>query len=86
MASLAVQRATEGIGPQMKRYHAFWENPYGHERQYKAFDDEAGVLELVAASEVEDSDVRGLSVIWGELLEFEPYERVKSYRVKAVKE
>jgi hypothetical protein len=74
-----------------QQYHAFWYQPVGMVDRYEAFDAIEPVLKLVHEAEqtkrmYADPDaygrVGGLRVIYGELLEFEPAEVVKTYRIK----
>ena len=68
-----------------KQYHCFWINPHGMQREYKVFDDEAAVLELVKENEKpqdEYRNVNGLVVIYGVKVEFEPAVVVQSYKIK----
>ena len=54
-------------------------------RRHEAFDDLPKVLELVKEDTLPEGDgykVRGLKVIYGEQLEFEPATVVETYRVK----
>lgn len=69
----------------MNAYHCFWTNPYGMQPMYREIHDTAEMLELVRKSrlrEDECSEVRSLTVVWGERLDFEPVEVVTGWRVK----
>ena len=68
-----------------KRFFAFYTEPVGARRVMKEFDDEVAVLALVQEAnkpEHEYRSVSGLIVIYGERLEFEPYEKVTAWRVR----
>lgn len=66
------------------KFHAFWVNPYHMTRETAEFEADAleSVLALVKKNATEDDNVRGLVVIWGERLEFEPATVVQTYRIK----
>jgi hypothetical protein len=69
-----------------KKYHVFWCEPYGNTRRYEAFGEIEPVLRLVKADydhrQGKYSNVAGLRVVYGELLEFEPCEVVTTFMVK----
>ena len=79
----AVAAGADG-GQLSEQWHCFWVNPYGMHHEYKAFDDIGPVLALVGKNNQEygSSPVCNLRVVYGELLEFEPTEVVKSWKVK----
>lgn len=69
-------------------YHMFWLEPVGQVRRYEATDDLSVVQEMVRKANADERDeysnVAGLKVIYGRLLEFEPAEIIKSWRVKGI--
>ena len=70
----------------MKIYHCFWREPIGNAYKYEATEDLDRVQALVTAnadySSAEFSNVSGLRVIYGELLEFEPAQVVTKWKIK----
>ncbi len=67
----------------MDRFHCFYTDPAFREPKHVSHDQLQPVLDLVKENAKEHSgNVRGLKVIWGEELEFEPCEVVQTYRVK----
>jgi len=74
-----------------KRYHCFYIEPVGYDTKYVAHDKIEPVLALVKEDErgkdpADYSNVRGLKVVFGHLLEFEPATVVETYRVKEINE
>jgi hypothetical protein len=67
-----------------KKYHAFYIWAYGYESRYECLDNEKDMLELVRKAREPDDNhgYRNLRIIYGDLLEFEPIEIVKSWKVK----
>ena len=67
-------------------YHMFWTEPVGGINRYEATADLSVVQEMVRMANSDDRDeytnVASLKVIYGRLLEFEPAEIVKTWRVK----
>lgn len=67
----------------LRRYHCFYYEPIGMDHKHVVFDTEEEMLELVhKANEPNNYAVAGLSVVLGFELRFEPYEKVKSWRIK----
>jgi len=64
------------------KYFASYRNAYGNSHELKEFDKLDDVLALVKRADDEFQGIRQLVVIYGEQLEFEPCEIVKSYRIK----
>jgi hypothetical protein len=63
-------------------YHVFYVWAYGNHPRYESFHDKIKLLEFVSKAKLEDSGYRDLYVIQGTLLEFEPCEVVKTWKVK----
>lgn len=69
----------------MKCFHCFWIEPVGMKKQYKLIESEAEVLELIRQAipaPHEYSNIADLVIIFGERVEWEPAEWVKSFKLK----
>ena len=64
------------------KFYAFYTWVYGMEYRREEFDDEKDVLAFVKRANDPTDGVRGLTVIYGQKLEFEPCKVVESYRIK----
>lgn len=68
-----------------ERFFAFYYVPVGAKYEMKEFVSEEEVLALVQKANAPDHEYRSIShltVVYGERLEFEPYEKVTAWRVK----
>lgn len=67
-----------------KKFHVFYTWAYGIEHKREVFEEHQlpAVLELVKKAAEPNSSYYNFAVVFGELLEFEPHEKVLAYRIK----
>lgn len=65
-----------------KKFHAFYTWAYGNEPRHEVFDDEAALLKFVHDAKSNPVGFRGLSVVYGEELSFEPATVIQTYRIR----
>lgn len=64
------------------RYHVFYIWAYGMQKEAKVFDNLSDVLALVKEANQPESPYIDFTVIYGERLDFEPYQEITSWRIK----